>query len=173
MASTDEELIVASIIIKSRSIYNKDMILLHSRIKSFDGANLNIKQTPEQLAEAGFYYMGSEDKCVCYYCGLGVYKWQPEDDPWFEHALLSDICEFLNLKKSDLKFQLGETHPTLAVTTTSDPLDIYLCKICKTSQANHVNIPCRHLVSCLECTTTQDTCAVCRMYIDGFVKIFI
>ncbi|OXA46895.1 Death-associated inhibitor of apoptosis 1 [Folsomia candida] len=106
MASTDEELIVASIIIKSRSIYNKDMILLHSRIKSFDGANLNIKQTPEQLAEAGFYYMGSEDKCVCYYCGLGVYKWQPEDDPWFEHALLSDICEFLNLKKSDLKFQL-------------------------------------------------------------------
>lgn len=174
MESEDEALNKATIK-KTYWIYNDDMVLLDSRIKSFEGSNLKIKQTPQQLAEAGFYYMGLEDQCVCFHCGLGVEEWEPEDDPWFEHAFHTPHCAFLNLKKSELKFQIGEKEQVLPLEAMNqtEPLDIYLCKICQVNVANHVNMPCEHLVSCLECTTTQDECVICRSDIDGFVNIIV
>ncbi|OXA49095.1 Death-associated inhibitor of apoptosis 1 [Folsomia candida] len=81
------------------AISHPDMILLPSRLKSFEGKISKAKQTPQQLAEAGFY-CDIDGGCICYYCGIGIYKWKPEDDPWVEHALLASHCGFLNLWKS-------------------------------------------------------------------------
>lgn len=152
------------------AISHPDMILLPSRLKSFEGKISKAKQTPQQLAEAGFY-CDIDGGCICYYCGIGIYKWKPEDDPWVEHALLASHCGFLNLWKSELKFKIGETPPP--VETIVEPIDIYLCKICQTNVANHVYLPCRHLVSCLKCATTQDNCPICREKIIWFLKIIL
>ncbi|XP_021958920.1 death-associated inhibitor of apoptosis 1-like [Folsomia candida] len=126
---SEDEALNKEAIKKTYWIYNEDMVLLESRIKSFEDSNLKIKQTPQQLAEAGFYYMGLEDQCVCFHCGLGVEEWEPEDDPWFEHAFHTPHCAFLNLKKSELKFQIGEKEQVLPLEAMNqaEPLDIYLC----------------------------------------------
>ena len=45
--------------------------------------------TPNKMAEAGFYCCGGEnepDLVRCYFCRKELDGWEPEDDPWTEHA---------------------------------------------------------------------------------------
>ncbi|XP_039272656.2 baculoviral IAP repeat-containing protein 8-like isoform X1 [Styela clava] len=53
-----------------------------------------IHATPEQLAKAGFFYLGEEDKVKCFYCNGGLCDWEYNDDPWIEHAKWYPHCEF-------------------------------------------------------------------------------
>jgi hypothetical protein len=46
--------------------------------------------TPENLARAGFFHNPSEqegyDTCKCFLCGVELGGWDPDDDPFEEHA---------------------------------------------------------------------------------------
>ena len=53
------------------------------------------------MAEAGFYYIGLSDQTKCFYCDGGLRNWQPEDDPWTEHARWFSKCGFVRLIKGD------------------------------------------------------------------------
>ncbi|CAG5992431.1 unnamed protein product [Menidia menidia] len=53
----------------------------------------------ESLARAGFYSIGSGDKVSCFSCGGGLKGWQPEEDPWEEHAKHYPGCRFLLAEK--------------------------------------------------------------------------
>ncbi|XP_024890660.1 baculoviral IAP repeat-containing protein 7-B-like isoform X2 [Temnothorax curvispinosus] len=53
----------------------------------------------KRLATAGFYYTGSGDKTLCYYCNGGLRYWEPEDDPWARHAKWFEYCPYLILTK--------------------------------------------------------------------------
>ncbi|KAL0120677.1 hypothetical protein PUN28_008388 [Cardiocondyla obscurior] len=68
-----------------------------ARLASFDGWPK--AQTKESLATAGFYYTGSKDQTMCYHCGGGLNNWEPEDDPWVEHAKWFEYCPYLILTK--------------------------------------------------------------------------
>ncbi|XP_034398635.1 E3 ubiquitin-protein ligase XIAP isoform X1 [Cyclopterus lumpus] len=58
---------------------------LEERLGSFAGVLHPIDH--ERLATAGFYSAGTgEDKVLCFRCGGGLKGWQPEEDPWEEHA---------------------------------------------------------------------------------------
>jgi Inhibitor of Apoptosis domain len=92
-----------SLVEKNDLIFNKDMCAVQSRMQTFTDWSLNHRQRPAQLSVAGFYYIGRSDKVTCYYCGVTIYNWMPEDDPWIEHALHSGECPFLRLHKSKLK----------------------------------------------------------------------
>ena len=61
---------------------------------------IGLAQVPEVLAQAGFFYLGQSDQVRCFYCGVGVHTWLPNDDPWEEHAKCYSNCTFLNLMKS-------------------------------------------------------------------------
>ena len=37
----------------------------------------------------------------CFYCDGGLRNWQPEDDPWTEHARWFSECGFVRLVKGD------------------------------------------------------------------------
>ena len=37
---------------------------------------------------------------LCFHCQGGLQNWEPNDDPWEEHAKHFPLCEFLNLIKS-------------------------------------------------------------------------
>ncbi|KAM9589755.1 baculoviral IAP repeat-containing protein 7 [Trichechus inunguis] len=50
---------------------------------------------PAQLAEAGFFYTGPQDKVRCFFCCGGLQSWERGDDPWTEHAKWFPRCEFL------------------------------------------------------------------------------
>ncbi|XP_069136391.1 uncharacterized protein [Argopecten irradians] len=55
----------------------------------------NVLQTPVQLAAAGFFYTGDGDTVRCHYCDGGLREWEPEDDPWGEHARWFPFCKFV------------------------------------------------------------------------------
>ena len=51
--------------------------------------------TPESFARAGFFYSGTADNVMCYWCGLGLNHWEPTDDPITEHARFTPRCTWL------------------------------------------------------------------------------
>lgn len=67
------------------------------RLGSFAGVQHPIDQ--ERLARAGFYSTGTGDKVLCFRCGGGLKGWQPEEDPWEEHAKYYPGCSFLLAEK--------------------------------------------------------------------------
>lgn len=62
---------------------------------SFDGWSVDFIESKE-LAEAGFFYTGNEDKVVCFSCGCGLKGWEDGDVPVEEHRKASECCEYLN-----------------------------------------------------------------------------
>ncbi|XP_059622264.1 baculoviral IAP repeat-containing protein 2-like [Phlebotomus argentipes] len=72
------------------------------RLKSFQNWSFNYKKSPEELAEAGFFYSGDieeKDLVRCFGCGQGIWNWNEEDCPWKDHVKYNDKCEFLISKK--------------------------------------------------------------------------
>ena len=59
--------------------------------------------SPREMADAGFFYYGSEDRMVCFYCGGGLKNWETDDNPWHEHAKWFPLCEYL-LKKQGVSY---------------------------------------------------------------------
>ncbi|XP_015599777.1 baculoviral IAP repeat-containing protein 7-A [Cephus cinctus] len=67
------------------------------RLRTFQGWPENLRQTPEMLAQAGFYYVGSGDQVRCFHCDGGLRNWEVTDDAWTEHAKWFPRCGFVAL----------------------------------------------------------------------------
>ncbi|XP_050584383.1 baculoviral IAP repeat-containing protein 7-A-like [Bombus affinis] len=94
-----------------------------SRLNSFTTWPTYMRQTKEELADAGFYYIGIDDFTTCYQCGLGIGNWKPEEDPWEQHAISSPTCCYL-LTRRGFEYvnnvtgqQLYETSPKVSTIT--------------------------------------------------------
>jgi len=74
---------------------------LEARLRTFRDWPPALRQQPGELAEAGFYYIGCSDQVKCFYCDGGLRNWQPEDQPWVEHARWFDKCVYIRLVKGD------------------------------------------------------------------------
>ncbi|XP_066587225.1 death-associated inhibitor of apoptosis 1-like isoform X2 [Prorops nasuta] len=70
-----------------------------ARLRTFESWPKSMPQTKEQLAEAGFYYTGKGDQTLCYHCNGGLKDWEPNDDPWEEHAKWFSKCFYLLMVK--------------------------------------------------------------------------
>ncbi|KZC11009.1 PREDICTED: death-associated inhibitor of apoptosis 1 [Dufourea novaeangliae] len=70
-----------------------------ARLHTFETWPKFMPQTKEQLADAGFYYTGKGDQTLCYHCGGGLKDWEPEDDPWEQHAKWFSKCYYLLMVK--------------------------------------------------------------------------
>ncbi|KAK6172083.1 hypothetical protein SNE40_018041 [Patella caerulea] len=49
----------------------------------------------EEIAEAGFFYLGREDAVQCFYCAGILKSWLDDDIPWQEHAKWFPKCPYL------------------------------------------------------------------------------
>ncbi|KAM9376447.1 E3 ubiquitin-protein ligase XIAP [Pholidichthys leucotaenia] len=67
------------------------------RLRSFEGVQHPLDT--RRLARAGFYSTGTGDHVKCFSCDGGLKSWQPEDDPWEEHAKYYPGCRFLLAEK--------------------------------------------------------------------------
>lgn len=83
-----------------------DYSLKQKRVESYRNWPPSAKQKPENLVDAGFFYTGQADSVRCFLCGTGLRNWDPEDEPWVEHARWAPECfyvrdnkgqEFINL----------------------------------------------------------------------------
>ena len=98
---SDEVLEAFPTLIKNTGNLDVEYASLQSRLKTFESWPPSLAQSPEDLAEAGFYYRGSSDKVHCYCCNAGLWQWERSDDPWVEHAKAAPKCTHLRLKKGD------------------------------------------------------------------------
>ncbi|XP_063375805.1 death-associated inhibitor of apoptosis 1-like [Cydia fagiglandana] len=72
-----------------------------ARLRTFEDWPKSMKQKPEELAEAGFYYTGQSDKTKCFYCDGGLKDWEEDDVPWEQHARWFDRCAYVQLVKGE------------------------------------------------------------------------
>ncbi|XP_045887027.1 E3 ubiquitin-protein ligase XIAP isoform X2 [Micropterus dolomieu] len=80
-----------------RDASSYDMRNFEERLGSFAGVQHPVDH--ERLARAGFYSQGNGDQVLCFRCGGGLKSWQPEEDPWEEHAKYYPGCSFLLAEK--------------------------------------------------------------------------
>lgn len=73
------------------------MSSFEERLQSFQRIQHPIDH--ERLAQAGFYSTGIADRVLCFSCGGGLKGWEPEEDPWEEHAKHYPGCRFLLAEK--------------------------------------------------------------------------
>lgn len=71
------------------------------RLNSFETWPISEVQKPEQLSKAGFFYTKKDDRVICFSCDGGLYHWDKNDDPWEQHALWFERCEFLLAEKGE------------------------------------------------------------------------
>ena len=108
-------------IIKHSGPTNLKYSTVEARLRTFKDWPPALKQEPRQLADAGFYYIGLSDQTKCFYCDGGLRNWQPDDDPWTEHARWFSKCGYVRLIKGDdfIAKCLDERPPEIASTSSA------------------------------------------------------
>lgn len=69
------------------------------RLQTFEMWPKTLKQTPQELAAAGFFYTQKDDRVICFCCGGGLHSWEEKDDPWEQHVWHYGECEYSKLTK--------------------------------------------------------------------------
>ncbi|XP_023937799.2 baculoviral IAP repeat-containing protein 2 isoform X2 [Bicyclus anynana] len=165
-----------------------------ARLRTFSDWPRSMRQKPEELAEAGFFYTGHGDKTKCFYCDGGLKDWENDDVPWEQHARWFDRCAFVQLVKGKEYVQkviseacvVPAAEPAKAP-STSEPTaeaaappaeqerpedDAKLCKICYNEERNVCFVPCGHVVACAKCALATNKCAVCRRTFTNAVRLY-
>lgn len=165
-----------------------------ARLRSFRDWPRCMKQKPEELAEAGFFYTGQGDKTKCFYCDGGLKDWENDDVPWEQHARWFDRCAYVQLVKGREYVQKVMTEacavpaadagsdvpPVRSATPPSTPRDSQensvddsnLCKICYAEERNVCFVPCGHVVACAKCALAADKCPMCRRTFQNAVRLY-
>ncbi|XP_062949997.1 baculoviral IAP repeat-containing protein 3 [Cynocephalus volans] len=105
------------------TVSNLSMQTHAARFKTFFNWPSSVLVHPEQLASAGFYYMGHSDDVKCFCCDGGLRCWESGDDPWVEHAKWFPRCEYLiRIKGQEFISQVQASYPHLLeqLLSTSD-----------------------------------------------------
>ena len=161
--------------------YNSDA----KRLKSFEGSTFSTIDL-EVMANAGFFYAGSEDKTICYYCGGGLRDWEEGDDPWVEHARWFARCPHVLLKKGKefvdvccgrRKSTRGKSRKEDKTVKSGDKEEdvptTLQCIVCLTKLRSIAFFPCGHCCVCTDCCSRVDSCSYCRARINTLVKIYL
>ncbi|XP_035121075.2 baculoviral IAP repeat-containing protein 3 isoform X3 [Callithrix jacchus] len=105
------------------TVSNLSMQTYAARFKTFFNWPSSVLVNPEQLASAGFYYVGNSDDVKCFCCDGGLRCWESGDDPWVEHAKWFPRCEYLiRIKGQEFIHQVQASCPNLLeeLLSTSD-----------------------------------------------------
>ena len=71
-----------------------------TRLQTFRTWPRDHAKRPNELFDAGFYYMELADTVRCYSCRGELNRWNPGDLPWVEHARFHPECVFLQANKT-------------------------------------------------------------------------
>jgi len=162
-------------------------VTLSSRIKSYS-QDFWTRDLIEFYSKSGFYFCSLTNKPICFYCGLRLENYGKHINPWLSHRFLASKCTYINLNYtlevsqtntctgyfrklwSDIKtlFQKERKDSTVV-----DYIRDISCKVCMENIAEYVFLPCGHLVTCLNCSTTQHICPICRVQIASILRIFV
>ncbi|AGR57154.1 IAP-3 [Choristoneura rosaceana nucleopolyhedrovirus] len=154
-----------------------------ARLRTFTAWPRGLKQHPEILAEAGFFYTGKSDKVKCFYCNGGLNNWEQDDDPWQQHALWFGRCAYVLLVKGHDYVQKVVTESCVVRNTNKKQVveqtvyepntpDEQLCKICYDAKKTVCFVPCGHVMACGKCASTLTICPYCRANVETPVRMY-
>ncbi|EAA04007.5 AGAP007294-PA [Anopheles gambiae str. PEST] len=171
------------------------------RLKSYEDWPTSLKQKPQQLSDAGFFYTGMSDRVKCFSCGGGLKDWEQEDDPWQQHAIWYSNCHYLQLMKGREFIQkcneLKEAASASSAASTSSamssassqpstdegeddaggdrrvPSDGKICKICFVNEYNTAFMPCGHVVACAKCASSVSKCPLCQQPFINVLRLYL
>lgn len=160
--------------------------LMQQRIKSFDTWPVGIKQRPQELAEAGFFYSGQSDITLCFSCGVRLSQWEPSDNAWVEHKKHATTdCDFLRINHETVKIneekynevkKLQKSEDISDDTSESPEREVQfesLCKICLERKSSVLFLPCKHVAVCGICVFgIEKDCPICRTPIDETIDLY-
>ncbi|XP_067842499.1 baculoviral IAP repeat-containing protein 2 [Heptranchias perlo] len=66
-----------------------------TRLQTFQNWPSYSSLIPTELAKAGFYYTGEEDRVACFVCGGRLSNWEPGDRATSEHRRHFPLCPFV------------------------------------------------------------------------------
>lgn len=151
----------------------EDYARYESRLRSFaDWTSQTV--SAEDLAEAGLYYTGPNDRVQCFSCKGGLYNWEAGDKPLEEHKKHFPLCKFVKnyvpetrtapVRVSELQEQKKEEKAVV-----NDPYK-GLCKVCLNDAASVIFLPCKHITCCAECAIAVTKCPLCRDKIEQIIR---
>lgn len=168
-----------------------------ARLSSYADWPCRMKQKPEAMADAGFFYTGTGDKTVCYYCGGGLKDWEDDDDPWEQHARWFQTCHYVKLVKGEEFINKINAKPAErkeepepkaqevisgpvkssvsaydCSSSSSDKNESRLCKICFAAERNICFVPCGHVVACPKCALSVQQCPMCRQQFTSTMRLY-
>ncbi|GAB1602335.1 hypothetical protein Ahia01_000512600 [Argonauta hians] len=174
----------------SNTSIHPNLDLLSERLKTFSSWPKDKIPNPEVLAKAGFYYNGISDTTFCFSCGGILKNSKCVDDPLKKHSEQFPNCDFIQDMKeatmtenisasskasknssADLRNSTEVLQDDDLIAENCELKQDILCKICMTQEITVVFVPCRHLISCLECGFALSKCPRCHQLIKGLVKV--
>lgn len=165
-----------------------------NRLKSYQTWSIFFEQKPPTLAKAGFYYKGFKDCVQCFFCSGCLYHWEPNQDPWIEHARYFPNCGFLltfvqelhkhhiaglmsnNIASTTLNIlqQPSEANTPLKLQTRIEEHEQlkkkYTCRICMYREVQILFRPCSHLICCSICVRGLENCPICGAKIMSYIS---
>lgn len=97
---------------------------LTDRIESFRRGITPQGQTAENLAEAGWFFVGPGDKVRCFQCGGNLRDWELGDCPWTEHRRWYKDCAHLKTVQSSPEPRYQNVTTADAVAFRIDPREV-------------------------------------------------
>lgn len=153
---------------KSTPVYPEYQRILR-RLFSFATWPKALNQKPIELSEIGYFYTGTGDSIICFYCGCCISDWEPTDSPYERHAKWYPNCEYLHsIKSRDLINNKISRTSNLSLSDTSNKI----CVICFENNYNTVFTPCGHVASCFECATKLHKCPICKKKVKKTLRIY-
>lgn len=161
-----------------------------NRVASYTDWPKFLKQRPQDLSDAGFYYSGKGDRVCCFSCGGGLKDWEEGDSPWEQHAMWYGNCEYLKLMKGKCfidqmakkrKEEFERPHENLTPPAEgferphenlTPPLSDVSCKICYDNECNTIFLPCGHIIACAKCASSVAKCPACRQPFNSVVRAY-
>ena len=173
-----------------------------NRIASYTDWPKFLKQRPQDLSDAGFYYSGKGDRVCCFSCGGGLKDWEEGDSPWEQHAMWYGNCEYLKLMKGKCFIDqmakkrnamvLGDRNSGATGREVVSPPNstegsngferLYdtaarenltlSCKICYDNECNTIFLPCGHIIACAKCASSVTKCPACRQPFNSVVRAY-
>lgn len=77
--------------IREESLPATDLKIVENRLQTYSNWPLDFI-TPQQLAQAGFYYLNIADQVKCAFCGGIIGQWEVNDQPLLEHRKFFPDC---------------------------------------------------------------------------------
>lgn len=158
---------------------------VYKRLRSFDTWPRGLTQKPQEMAEAGFFYTGCDDRVICFFCDGRLKDWTTEDQPWIEHARWFQSCPYVLVMKGKdyVKGIINDIYNEVNENCKQNPLDAQhlivnkssslICKICLGVELDTCFLPCGHAVACAKCAfSIGDKCPICRKVYTNITRLY-